>query len=150
MDNAQPKEPYLMFQGLHHELTEAIIGIFYDVYNALGYGFLENVYENALASALRKAGYDVVQQQAIRVYFEGEVVGVYYADIIVNRKIILEIKIGKAIADEHIHQLINYLRATDAQVGLILLFGPEPVFKRRIFSNSNKAHRPQIKTTNPR
>lgn len=140
MSDKQKGENYFVFKGLHHELTEAIIGLFFDVYNSLGYGFLEKVYENALSIALRRAGFQVVQQQAIQVYFQGEVVGSYVADLIVNRKIILEIKVVKKIGDAHIAQLDNYLRATDAQVGLVLNFGPEPEFRRRIHSNKNKSH----------
>ncbi len=146
----EKKDDYLMFKGLYHELTESIIGIFFEVYNSLGYGFLEQVYENALAIALKRAGYEVAQQQAINVYFEGQVVGVYYADIIVNRKIVLELKTAKKIVDEHVAQLINYLRATDAQVGLVLNFGSKPDFKRRVFSNTNKSHRPEFLQENPR
>lgn len=143
------EEPHVFF-GLFSDLTNEVIGIFYDVYNTLGSGFLEKVYENAMALALRKAGYHVVQQQAIKVYFEGEVVGNFYADIIVNRKIILEIKIGEAITEAHMQQVTNYLRATDAQVGLILLFGSKPDFKRRIYSNTNKKHRPTTQPEYPR
>lgn len=126
---------------LYQELTEAIIGVFYDVYNELGFGFLESVYENALVIRLRRAGLDVVQQQAIRVMFDGEVVGHYIADIIVDRKVILEIKTVKQINDAHKKQLTNYLKATDAQVGLILNFGPEADFSRSLFTNDRKTHR---------
>jgi GxxExxY protein len=126
---------------LYQELTEAIIGVFYDVYNELGFGFLESVYENALAIRLRKAGFDVAQQQPIRVMFDDEVVGHYVADIIVNRKVILEIKTVRKIGKAHQKQLTNYLKATDAQVGLVLNFGPEAEFSRSIFTNDRKKYR---------
>lgn len=151
MKDKQPKENYLVFKGVHHELTESIIGLFFDVYNTLGYGFLEKVYENALIIALRKQGLHVVQQQGIRVYYEGEVAGTYYADIIVERKVILEIKVAEKISEAHIAQLDNYLRATDAQVGLVLNFGRKPEFRRRIHSNKSKPHHTSIQQEeNPR
>ncbi len=123
---------------LFEELTEQIIKAFYDVYNELGYGFLEKVYENALYIELKKMGLDVVQQQPIRVFYVGEVVGEYFADLIVERKVILELKAVKKISDQHEAQLINYLKATDAQVGLVLNFGHKPEFSRKIFSNEGK------------
>lgn len=123
---------------LFEELTEAIIGVFYDVYNVLGFGFLESVYQNALVIRLRDAGFDVAQQQAIRVVFDGQVVGHFVADIIVDRKVILEIKTVRVITDAHKKQLTNYLRATDAQVGLVLNFGPEATIARSIFTNDRK------------
>lgn len=128
---------------LYEEQTEKIIKAFYDVYNGLGYGFLEKVYENALRIELQKMGLNVVQQQPIRVYYNGEVVGEYFADLIVERKVILELKAVKKIGDQHVAQLINYLKATDAQVGLILNFGPEPTFARKIFTNEGKKKRPK-------
>jgi GxxExxY protein len=123
---------------LFEELTEPIIGIFFDVYNELGFGFLEKVYENAMMIRLSDAGFQVVQQQSIRVVFDGQVVGNFAADIIVDRKVILEIKTAKMISDSHKKQLTNYLRATDAQVGLVLNFGPEATFSRSIFTNDHK------------
>ncbi len=124
-------------------MSDAVIDAFFDVYNELGYGFLEKVYENALANELRVRGFDVVQQQAINVYYKGNVVGKYFADIIVNRKIILELKISPKSKKADEAQLINYLKATDAQVGYVLIFGPAADFQRKVYSNSRKHHRIQ-------
>ncbi len=119
-------------------LTEKIIGAFYTVYNSLGYGFLEKVYENALALELQKAGFHISQQQPITVYYDGQMVGQYYADIIVNDTIILELKASENIREEHKLQLLNYLRATEHEIGLLLNFGKSPQIKRVIFSNNRK------------
>ena len=104
---------------LHRDLTDEIIKSFYHVYNTLGYGFLEKVYENALRVALEKAGHRVQQQVPIKVYFEGVHVGMYFADLLIDDQVILEIKAGDAIALAHESQLINYLKATDKEVGLL-------------------------------
>ncbi len=122
----------------HGDLTEKIIGAFYDVYNVLGYGFLEKVYENALAHRLRQAGLHVETQHPLKVYFDGIVVGEYFADLIVEGKVILEIKAVERLAKEHSVQLRNYLRAIDCEVGLVLNFGPEPQFARQIVDNALK------------
>ena len=116
----------------HSVLTSAIIGAFYDVYNELGYGFLEKVYENALVHELRKRGYHVQQQAPIDVTYDGLLVGQYFADLLVNEVVILELKAAKAIAEEHEAQLLNYLKATEIEVGLLLNFGPKPEVKRKI------------------
>ena len=124
---------------LHEEITEMIIKSFYTVYNKLGYGFLEKVYENALLLELRKEGLNCAKQVPIEVYYEKLSVGNYFADILVEDKIILELKAGEgALIEEHELQLINYLKATDKEVGLLLFFGKKPVFKRKIFTNENK------------
>jgi GxxExxY protein len=120
------------------ELTEQIIGAFYDVYNALGFGFLEKVYENALAHQLRKCGLIVGMQQRIQVYFDGVMVGEYYADLLVENRVILELKATEALAEEHVAQVMNYLKATTCEVGFVLNFGPEAAFKRVYFSNGKK------------
>lgn len=123
----------------HTAITEAIIGQFYRVYNELGYGFLEKVYENALALALRKAGLNVKQQHPIDVYFDGEIVGKYEADLVVNDLIILELKAARTLSPEHEAQLLNYLKATRNEVGLLLNFGATKAeVKRKAFSNSRK------------
>ena len=119
---------------LHEQLTEQVIAAFYEVYNTLGFGFLEKVHENAMAVALRKRGIKVEQQKPIDVLFEGEVVGQYFADLCVGEKIIIEIKTAEAIIDAHKAQLLNYLTATDMQLGLIFNFGPKPSFARKIMS----------------
>ena len=120
------------------ELTEQIIGAYYDVYNSLGYGFLEKVYENALAHLLQKRGLRVGKQQKIHVYFDGVMIGDYYADLVIEERIILELKATEALADEHVAQLMNYLKATTCEIGFVLNFGPEATFKRVYFSNAKK------------
>jgi GxxExxY protein len=123
---------------LHYKLTEKIIKGFYTVYNTLGYGFLENVYENALLIELNKMGLETVQQKRIQVLYNGYVVGDYYADIIINDLIIIEVKAAEGLRDQHRNQLINYLKATDKEVGLLLNFGKIPEFKRVIFTNEKR------------
>ena len=122
----------------HKELTEKIIRIFYRVYNTLGYGFLEKVYENAMMMRFRKDGIPAVAQSPIRVMYEEECIGEYYADILVDNKVIVEIKAIKRFAKENEAQLLNYLKATDVEVGLLLNFGPEPEVKRKAFNNFRK------------
>ena len=121
---------------LYQDLSDKIIKCFYEVYNILGYGFLEKVYENALTHELRKAGSQVQQQHNITIYYD---VGEYYTDIIVEDKIILELKAAEAICEEHEFQLINYLKATEIEVGLLLNFGKKPEIKRKIFTNDRKS-----------
>lgn len=123
---------------LHGDLTDKIISAFYKVYNTLGYGFLEKVYENALIMELEKLGLAVLPQQNIKVYYEGREVGDYYADILVNNTVIIELKAAEGLRDEHKAQLINYLKATDKEIGLLLNFGHKPEFKRVIFTNDRK------------
>ncbi|MEN8117351.1 MAG: GxxExxY protein [Bacteroidota bacterium] len=119
----------------YSDLTELIIKCFYKVYNELGYGFLEKVYQNALLIELRKAGFDVESQKQIKVYYQNEIVGEYYADIIVDEVVILELKAAEAIVEEHEFQLINYLKATNIEVGLLLNFGKKPEVRRKVFTN---------------
>ena len=121
---------------LHESLTSDILNAFYQVYNTLGYGFLEKVYENALAKELVQRGHQIKQQAPIQVYYQGEVVGEYFADILVDEKIILELKAAEEIAKSHESQLLNYLKATGIQVGLVLNFGPKAQFKRKIFTKT--------------
>lgn len=123
---------------LHSDMTGEILNAFYDVYNELGYGFLERVYKNALYKELKKRGFDCSIERSIPVYYQGEIVGDYFADIIVDNTIILELKAVKTILPEHEAQLMNYLRATDAEVGLLLNFGPEPQKRRIVFTNDKK------------
>lgn len=123
---------------LHSELTKSIIGCYYKVYNALGYGFLEKVYENALKKELLKAGHVVEAQKQIKVYYDNDVVGEYYADLVVDNKVILELKAAETLVAEHQVQLINYLRATEMEVGLLQNFGKEPQVVRRAFENKYK------------
>jgi len=122
----------------HEQLTEQIIKAFYKVYNILGYGFLEKVYENALYIELTNMGFKVEKQKSILVYYEETEVGVYYADLLVEDLIIVELKAVEAIATEHYVQLVNYLKATNMEVGLLLNFGKKPEVKRKIFDNDFK------------
>jgi GxxExxY protein len=117
---------------LHEELTGNIIKAFYTVYNALGFGFLEKVYENALSLELGKLGLSVQRQHPITVYYDASVVGEYYADIIVDNLVIIELKAVESLRQEHVAQLTNYLKATDMQVGMLLNFGAKPEFKRLV------------------
>ncbi len=120
----------------HSELTEKIIKAFYKVYNTLGYGFLEKVYENALFIELESIGLNVRKQEPIKVYYEEKEVGVYFADLIINDTIIIELKAAESLSEEHESQLINYLKATDIEVGLLLNFGKKPEMKRKVYSNN--------------
>lgn len=115
------------------DLTKRVIGLFYAVHNELGHGFLESVYENSLALALRGAGIAVVQQAPLRVDFLGHTVGEFRADLLVEDRLIVEIKAVSRLVAAHEVQLVNYLKATGIRVGLLMNFGPHPQFKRRIF-----------------
>jgi len=123
---------------LHEDITDKIIKGFFKVYNTLGYGFLEKVYENALMHELRKQGLVVQPQQRIRVHYDQVVVGDYFADLLVANKVIVELKSAQSISADHIAQLMNYLKATDIEVGLLLNFGPNAQFKRRLLTNDKK------------
>jgi GxxExxY protein len=129
---------YTDTQYLHSELTDQIIKAFYKVFNTLGYGFAEKVYENSMLIALRKMGLTAVSQTPIKVFYEGEQVGDYFADIIVNNSVIIELKAAEGLREEHEAQLLNYLRATDKEIGLLLNFGKKPQMKRKIFMNDKK------------
>jgi GxxExxY protein len=123
---------------LHADLTEKVIETFYEVYNELGHGFIESVYENSLGIALRDKNFEVFQQVAIPVWFRGKQVGDFDADLMVDRKVILELKAARAIDPAHVAQLLNYLRATDIEIGLLFNFGSKPEFKRLAFDNIRK------------
>ena len=122
----------------HKELTDKIIQAFYSVYNELGYGFLENVYQNALYFELQNKGFQVEPQKAIDVYYQTQLVGKYKADLIVNDLVILELKAVDYLLVAHENQLINYLKATDKEVGLLLNFGTKPEIRRKAFDNERK------------
>jgi GxxExxY protein len=124
----------------HEELTDKIIKAFYTVYNTLGYGFLERVYENALAIELRKMGLHVVCQQPVNVYYDGQIVGEYFADLLVAERVIVELKAVRTLSQEHEAQLLNYLNATSYEVGLLFNFGPKPQLKRKVFDNDRKRY----------
>ena len=123
---------------LHSDITSQIIKAFYNVYNRLGYGFLEKVYHNALLIELRKSGLLCNSQLPIRVHYDEEEVGFYIADILVNERVIIEIKAAEGICEEHEAQLTNYLKATEIEVGILLNFGKIPGFKRKVFSSEYK------------
>ena len=119
---------------IHADTTEAIIKSFYHVYNTLGFGFLEKVYENSMRLSLEKSGFTVKQQFPIEVMFEGERVGEYFADLFVDSKVVIELKAVQTISSEHEAQVLNYLKATGLQVGLLLNFGAKAEFRRKVFS----------------
>lgn len=123
---------------LHQDLTQKIIKAYYAVYNTLGYGFLERVYENAMLIELEEMGLSAIQQKSIEVHYRGRVVGDYFSDIIVEHKVILELKAASMLIEEHEIQLMNYLKATDIEVGLLFNFGKEAEFSRKVFENRFK------------
>lgn len=125
---------------LHSDITEKIIKAYYNVYNTLGYGFLEKVYENAMIIELTNLGLETQNQVPISVYYEGDVVGNYFADIVVNNSVIIEVKAIESLRKEHECQLVNYLKATDIEVGLLINFGKEPKFIRRVLTSEYKNH----------
>lgn len=122
----------------HQELTEEIIKAAHNVHNELGYGFLEKIYHNAMILELRKMGLEVVCEKPITVYYDGQIVGEYFADIVVAGKVILEIKAVQALNAAHEVQWVNYLKATDIDVGLLLNFGESLGVKRKIFETARR------------
>jgi GxxExxY protein len=125
--------------GLQHgELTEKIIGVFYDVYNELGYGFLESVYEESLVIALLETCLKVERQLAIPVWFRGHQVGQFRGDILVEGKVLLELKSTRTLEAAHEAQLLHYLKSTEIEIGLLLNFGSRPQFRRLLFDNNRK------------
>lgn len=128
----------------HRDITERIIGAFYDVYNELGFGFLESVYHQALVIALFAAGLNAESKVKLPVYFRGHPVGEFEADILVERAVMLELKAAADFCPAHEAQLLNYLKATAVEVGPLLNFGPKPRVKRLAFSNGRKRSRPSV------
>lgn len=131
-------------QLLHEDLTSLILKTFYEVYNELGYGFLEKVYQNALLIELRKKGLEATPNKKIKVFYKGENVGDYYAGIIVNDTIVLELKAADYIVEEFENQMLNYLKGTDCDIGLLLNFGKKPEFRRKIYENKRKNRKNQF------
>ena len=125
-------------EQLHEDKTAKIIQAYFKVYNTLGYGFLEKVYPNALLIELKRKGFDCKSQQPVNVFYQTYVVGDYFADIIADDCIILEIKTRKVLREDDLLQLINYLKATRIEVGLLLNFGKRPGLSRKIFTNDRK------------
>ena len=122
----------------HSELTEKIIGVFYDVSNELGYGFLESTYAEAMVIALAQSGLSAVREVSVPVWFRGQKVGQYFADILVNNAVLLELKTARNLESAHEAQLLHYLRATEIEVGLLLNFGQRRQFRRLLFDNPRK------------
>ena len=114
------------FEGKHEELTQRVIGVFYDVYNELGYGFLESVYREAMRLALTQAGLRVESEVPVPVSFRGVVVGIFRADLIVNDCLLVELKAVEQMVRQHASQTMHYLRATSIEVALLMNFGPSP------------------------
>lgn len=125
---------------LYSDLSQEVIGAFYQVYNNLGFGFLEKVYENALKLELSGLGIQCKQQERIDVYYRQTLVGEYYADLMIENKIIVELKSAEKLIPAHEAQLVNYLRASKVEVGLLLNFGKKPEHKRRVLTNDYKGH----------
>ena len=122
----------------HEALTEGIIGVFYDVYNELGYGFLESVYEECMVIALRDIALTVERQVAVPVWFRSQKVGDFKADILVENAVLLELKSVRTLEAAHEAQLLHYLKSTEIEVGLLLNFGSRPQFRRLVFDNPRK------------
>jgi GxxExxY protein len=131
---------------LHSEITDLIIKCFYKVYNKMGYGFLEKVYQNSLLIELRNAGLFCEPQKQIKVLYQNQIVGEYFADIVVNDCVIVELKAAETLVEEREFQLINYLKATEVEVGLLLNFGKKPEVKRKIFTNERLKQRASAKS----
>lgn len=129
----------------YQEITDQIICCFYNVYNNLGYGFLEKNYENALLIELGDYNLSVASQPEINVSYRNQVIGRYYADLIIENKIIVELKACKVLLPEHEAQLLNYLKATEIEVGLLLNFGSSPEVKRKVFDNNRKNYNQYVR-----
>lgn len=121
---------------IHEDITDGILHAFYTVYNELGYGFAEKVYENALIIELQALDFEVRAQYPIAVYYKGRIVGEYVADLLVNDSVIVELKAAECLSKAHAAQLQNYLRATEIEVGLLLNFGKKAEFERKVFQSA--------------
>ncbi|TRX40498.1 GxxExxY protein [Flavobacterium restrictum] len=127
-----------MVHLMHKSITDAVLKVYYEVYNELGYGFLEKVYQNAMYFQLKSLGYRVEAQKQIKVYYKKQLVGEYYSDLLVEEKVIVELKATEILLNVRLAQLMNYLKATPIEVGMLLNFGEEPEFKRVIYTNDRK------------
>jgi GxxExxY protein len=127
-----------MTEILHKELSDSILKVFYEVYNELGYGFLEKVYQNAMYLELKSQGFKVEVQKQIKVHYKGQLVGDFFADLCIDDLIILELKACDGLVKAHYVQTLNYLKATNIEIGLLLNFGEKPEIKRLIFTNNRK------------
>ena len=119
-------------------ITDGVLGAFYDVYNELGSGYIESVYDEAMAVALAERSVSFEREPPLRVHFRGRAVGLFKPDFLVGNEVIVELKAVRALVDEHRLQLLNYLRSSAFEVGLLLNFGPKPTFERMVFANSRK------------
>ena len=128
----------------HRELTEKLIGIFYSIYNELGHGFLESVYEQAFSVELAEKGIFFQRQIGVPVWFHGQKIGDFRADLLIDEKVIIELKTGRDIDSAWEKQLLNYLRATQIEVGMLFNFGPAAQFKRYVFENERKNPRKSV------
>lgn len=125
----------------YSDITEKILRAFFNVYNRLGYGFIEKVYENAMLIELIKLNLNAVKQSPAKIYYDNVLVGDYFADIVVEDKVIVELKAVEALCTEHEVQLVNYLKATEIEVGLLLNFGKKPQYKRRVLTKEYRNKR---------
>ncbi|WP_281227185.1 GxxExxY protein [Flavobacterium aquiphilum] len=123
---------------LYKEISDSILKAYYAVYNQLGYGFLEKVYQNAMYFELKSKGLKVEAQKQIKVYFKNQLVGEYFADLLIEDKVIVELKACELLMNAHVAQTMNYLKATKIEIGLVLNFGEEPEFKRIVYTNDKK------------
>jgi len=128
----------------YEDLTEKVINVFYKVYNTLGYGFLEKIYEKAMIIEFERMGLNYINQAPVKVYYEGEVIGDYIADFIVENKVIVELKAIRQLTKADENQLLNYLTATGLEVGLLLNYGEKPEIKRKVFDNELKRYKGSI------
>ena len=124
----------------HGDITDLILRAFFEIYGELGYGFLEKVYENCMVIACRKLGLKMSPQYSVKVHFQNQIVGEHQIDILVNDLVIVELKAVRTLLEEHEAQLLNYLKATPFEVGLLLNFGPKPEYRRKILDNDRKGN----------
>ncbi len=132
----------VQIRGKHDDLTQKVIGVFYDVYKEWGSGFLESVYREAMRIALAQAGLRAECEVAIQVFFRGNMIGTFRADLVVNGVVLVELKACETLIREHVSQTLNYLKATEIEVALLMNFGPVPRFKRLVMNNELKGNRP--------
>ena len=123
---------------IHSQITQKILRAYFNVYNKLGYGFLEKLYENALMIELKNLGLNAIQQKPIKVCYQDIIIGEYFADLIIENKVICELKATTQLNEIHEIQLVNYLKATDVEVGLLLNFGQKPEYVRKVFTKEYK------------
>ena len=130
------------FSGPNDPLTEKIIGVFYEVYNELGFGFLESVYREAMRIALGQAGLIVEAEFPVPVSFRGALVGIFRADLVVDGRVVVELKTADSISKAHEAQLLHHLRASPMEIGLVMNFGPEARVRRVVMQNERKGKMP--------